>query len=241
MEPRRPAGRHHPLRLRGVNLSGAEFKRKGQPLPGRFGQDYIYPEGYEIERIATAGFNTIRFPVLWERLQPDLAGDLDDAEWGRLSAVVDQARRARLTLIVDVHNYAHYRGELIGSPAVPPEAFPNLWRLLARRLLSHAHVAFGLMNEPIKIEARPWRAVTEAAVNAIRRTGARNLILVSGTDWSGAHSFVRGGPLGSNAEAFEDLRDPAGNMAFEVHQYLDSRNSGGALDCRTTERMTALL
>ncbi|MFC7738423.1 glycoside hydrolase family 5 protein [Roseomonas sp. GCM10028921] len=237
----RPSERGPALRMRGVNLSGAEYKRGGQLLPGRYGHDYFYPERAEVERVAAAGFDTIRLPVLWERLQPSLSGNLDDAEWGRLAAVVGEAKRHRLTFVLDLHNYAHYGDQIIGSAAVPVAAFAQIWSLLASRLRSEVHVAFGLMNEPIKIDGRAWRGATDHAIGAIRRTGAKNLILVSGTDWSGAHSFLRGGIGVSNAEAFADIRDPADNMAFEVHQYLDQRNSGAAWDCRTPERMVATL
>jgi endoglucanase len=58
------------------------------------------------------------------------------------------------------------------------------------------------------------------------------LVLVSGVGWDGAHNFVSGDGYGtSNARALATLRDPGGNFAFEVHQYLDDNYSGTHADC----------
>jgi endoglucanase len=62
----------------------------------------------------------------------------------------------------------------------------------------------------------------QSAVNAIRATGAKNRILVPGTSWTGAHSWIKSG----NGAAYADFKDPGDNFAFEVHQYLDKDNSG---------------
>jgi hypothetical protein len=58
-------------------------------------------------------------------------------------------------------------------------------------------------------------------LGAIRGTGARNLVLVPGVNYSGAHSWLRSG----NA-VFADVADPGKNFALEVHQYFDADSSG---------------
>ena len=135
-------------------------------------------------------------------------------------------------MILDVHNYGRYRRQSIGTPGVPARDLVSLWEGLARRYRGQYHVIFGLMNEPVDIAAPAWAKIAQDAVDAIRATGARNLILVPGTRWSGAHSWRKAPPGGvSNAEAMAGFRDPADNMAFDFHQYFDANSSGQGSDC----------
>lgn len=88
-------------------------------------------------------------------------------------------------------------------------------------------VWFGIMNEPEGISAAAWRNVAQAVTNAIRAAGANNKLLIPGTAYTGAHSWISSG----NAEAMSSFVDPAGNFAFEVHQYLDADSSGKSGTC----------
>ena len=98
---------------------------------------------------------------------------------------------------------------------------------LADAFKDDERVWFGLMNEPTGISAAAWKAIAQSVTNAIRATGARNLLLVPGTDYSGAHSWVSSG----NAEQMATFVDPGDNFAFEVHQYLDVDSSGKQGTC----------
>ncbi|MBV8616770.1 MAG: cellulase family glycosylhydrolase, partial [Acetobacteraceae bacterium] len=132
--------------LRGVNLSGAELNP--DKLPGRVGQDYIFPTLAELDQAKAAGMTVIRLPVLWERLQPALYGPLDAAELGRVRAMTDEAARRGLRVIIDAHDYGTYRGAPVGSAGVPTEAFAAFWGRMARAFAADPSVIFGLMNEP---------------------------------------------------------------------------------------------
>lgn len=223
-----PAGS---LALRGVNMAGAEFQSRR--IPGTYGTDYEYPRREEIDYFLNKGMNAFRLPFRWERLQPDLAQPFVEAELRRLDAVVSHATGRGAHVILDPHNYARYRSKLIGSEEVPTERFAAFWARLADKYRGNPRVAFGLMNEPHGLPASTWRGIAAAAIEAIRGTGAKNLILVPGVAWTGAHSWT-GGPYGEpNAVALRGLKDPAGNMAFEVHQYFDRDYSGVAPECRS--------
>jgi endoglucanase len=78
------------------------------------------------------------------------------------------------------------------------------------------------MNEPHKQSAEQTAEIMQSAVNAIRAAGINNRILVPGTSYTGAHSWIKSG----NAAAYENFKDPGNNFAFEVHQYLDKDSSG---------------
>ncbi|WP_072395373.1 glycoside hydrolase family 5 protein [Hyphomicrobium sp. CS1GBMeth3] len=217
------------LAFAGVNLAGAEFGK----VPGRYEYDYTYPQPANIDYYAGLGFNVIRLPFLWERLQPTLGAPLAAEELARLEAVVSRAGAKGQSVILDPHNYARRRiaddnwktRPFIGTSAVPTDAFADLWHRLAETYKNNPRVIFGLMNEPAGIAIDPWFAAAQAAVASIRDAGASNLILVPGIDFTGAHSWLSSGNV-----AMGKIVDPAANLAFEVHQYLDRDSSGTTPD-----------
>ena len=212
------------LWLTGVNMAGAEFG-SGR-VPGKINKDYHYPKGRDIDYFVDRGVNTFRLPFRWERLQLNLAWELEPRELALLDETVAYITGKGAHVVLDPHNYARYFGKDIGSSEVPVSAFASFWAELAAHFKENERVIFGLMNEPNRIHAEDWRKAAEAAIDAIRATGARNLILVPGTYWSGAHSWTKKRGTISNASALRDLTDPADNMAFEAHQYFDDNFSG---------------
>lgn len=215
--------------LMGVNLANAGFG--GSVRPGVHGVNYLWPKPSDIDLYADLGANAFRISFLWERMQPKLYGPLDEAEAGRLDALLKRGDERGVTVILDVHNYAAFYDQLIGSSAVPTDAFVDLWRRLAQRAKDHPSAAFGLMNEPNKHKAAEWAPIAQAALIAIRSVGAMQMVLVPGTKWSGAHAWLaKDGEL-SNAEAVGTIKDPAQNIVFEVHQYFDSNTSGTSPTC----------
>lgn len=211
-----------PLPFTGVNLSGAEFGPISDGKPQVYGKNYTYPTAAELAYFAGKGMNVIRLPFHWENLQPALKQKLDPTELGRLRTVVKQATGQGLTVLIDPHNYARYHGKVIGGPEVSDEDFADFWGRLAGEFRDDARVWFGLVNEPHGEPAEQWLASANAAIAAIRRAGAHNLILVPGTDWTGAHSWIKSG----NAAVMPGVQDPEQHCVIEVHQYLDADCSG---------------
>lgn len=76
-------------------------------------------------------------------------------------------------------------------------------------------------------------ANNQAAINAIRATGAKQLILAPGGGWTGGHSWTTGyaGNTPPNSEVMVKLTDSLNNTAFDIHEYLDSDFSGGHALC----------
>ncbi|MEZ5923166.1 MAG: glycoside hydrolase family 5 protein [Hyphomicrobiaceae bacterium] len=210
----------------GINLAGAEF---GDIVPGEHGTDFMYPTAANVAYFADLGFSCLRVPFRWERLQPELGSPLDIAELDRLLGLVSEITSRGLTAIVDPHNYARRRiaadgwaaEHLIGSEHVPSEAFASFWRQLAIFLIDNERVALGLMNEPYGLSADHWLKIANGAIAAIRDIGAEQLLLVPGTRYSGAHSW-----LGAGNAAMSGVIDPLNHFAIEVHQYFDGNSSG---------------
>jgi endoglucanase len=153
-------------------------------------------------------------------------------ELRRLDQVVKQASARDMHVVLDVHNYAAYRREPIGAANVATDALGDLWRRLADQFQSDPKIIFGLMNEPKGLRTETWLEAANFAIAAIRQTGARNLILVPGNGWSGAHSWMSRGYGTPNAEVMLGVKDPSDNYAYDAHQYLDSDYSGTHPPCR---------
>ena len=106
------------------------------------------------------------------------------------------------------------------------------WAKLAKLYANDDQVVFGLMNEPNTMPVAQWVDAANAATDAIRnKAGAKNLILVPGTAWTGAHSWLKPIDGEPNGVALKDFHDPGNNFAFEVHQYFDDDFSGTKGNC----------
>lgn len=225
-------------RLYGVSLAGADFGERS--LPGKYGVDYIYPTTQEVDYFVKKGMNVFRIPFRWERLQQTLMGEFDSNEQKRLAEVVGYIVDKGAWAILDPHNYARYHDDIIGE-GTEIEAFADFWRRLAS-LFTHSRVIYGLVNEPHTMKTELWLEGANAAISAIRQTGASNLVLVPGNAWSGAHSWQQDWYGTPNGEVMLGVSDPVDNLAFEVHQYMDDDSSGTTLECVSSsigsERLT---
>ena len=199
------------LEYAGVNLAGAEFNSSKKP--GALHKDYTFPSESDYAYYASKGMNIVRLPFLWERLQPQAHGALDGGQLSLLRTAVKRAKAHNLRVVLDVHNYAKYSGKRIGTAEAPVAVFADFWSKLATEFKDDDWVVFGLMNEPNGIDAGSWADAAQAGLDAIRATGARNLVLVPGTAYSGAHSW-NGTSYGgvSNGQALLAITDPANRI-----------------------------
>jgi len=208
----------------GVNQSGAEFG--DTKIPGTLGTDYTWPSPSSIDYFVQQGMNTFRVPFKVERLSPlnqGITGSFDQTYLNGLKTIVNYITNKGAYAILDPHNYMRYNGNTITSTA----NFQTWWTNLANQFKSNSKVIFDIMNEPHDMDASVVFNLNQAAVNGIRSTSATNLILVEGTAWTGAWSWVSSG----NANYFGAISDPLNNTAIEMHQYLDSDSSGTSANC----------
>jgi hypothetical protein len=227
--------------LRGVNLAAGSFAASdsnggfGTGNPGRYGQDYTYETPSSYTFLAGRGVRLVRLAVNWERLQPRPFGPLDDAELARVREALGHASAAGLTVIIDLHNYGDYavgggtqgppRLLRLGSDELPTTALADFWRRMSRAATDPSVVGLGLLNEPTRLAADGragaliWEHAAQQAVDAIRATGDRRAILVSGYTPMGPPSWGQMHPV-----AWID--DPAHRVAYESHAYFDHDGSG---------------
>jgi len=215
----------HSLKYEGVNLAGGEFgcySPTWQTAGNVLGKDYLYPTLQEIDYFAAKGMNTIRLP--FKAVRVNYGDNADDL--AAMHKVVDYAQSKGVTVVLDMHDYGYTgTGKLIGHDSGSVTEFAAQWKLVAGEFKSDPNVIFGLMNEPHQQTTPEWLTGANAAIAAIREVGGTQQILVPGGRWDGAHDWV-GNTWTQNASVMRGVKDPLNKFAFEVHQYLDSDNSG---------------
>jgi endoglucanase len=217
------------MTFKGMNIAGAEFN-PNRPSAKHF-KDYIWPTNKNLEDMKALGFNTVRVPFAWERMQPNSFNALNEDEAKQLDRIIQQSHLIGLNVIIDPHSYGHYKEQELKVNQIGAKMFADFWARLAKRYGKYPNVIFGLMNEPYKQTAADWAKIAQLGVDAIRNTGASQLILVPGTIWSGMHSWQNKVGELSNAEALLTINDPLENYAYEMHQYFDSDSSGTHQEC----------
>ncbi|KAK0391522.1 hypothetical protein NLU13_1022 [Sarocladium strictum] len=243
----------------GVAESGGEFglyiDENGDKLgiPGRFDADYAFANPNTVDTfVDEQGFNLFRVAFVLERMCPmetGLGATFNETSPRRLVggtvACCPGSQLTRTDAILDPHNYMRYNdpyqlpmsGSVIGNTSDPDaattEQFAEFWHELAGRFKDNERVAFGIMNEPHDMPTQLVFDNNQAAVDAIRATGATNLILVPGNNWSGGHSWTQnwGGDLLPNSEFMGKIKDPANNWVLDIHEYLDADFSGTKSEC----------
>jgi endoglucanase len=210
--------------LVGVNIDGGELN--SSDAVDTLHTDYIYPSKAEIDYFASKGLKIIRVPFELSRLELSPGAPLDTTTLGYLKQIVSWAAADGVTVLLDPHDYGYAWGHLIGTDSgdTTNVQFGNFWSEVAAAFKSYPNVAFGIMNEPHVQTAEEWAVSDNAAIAAIRQTGATQEIMVPGVDYTNAGNWI----VSRSAAAINPstIVDPGHNYAFEVHEYLDPNSSG---------------
>ncbi|KAG2132688.1 glycoside hydrolase family 5 protein [Suillus bovinus] len=230
-----------PLQFAGVNIAGFDF---GCGTDGTCVASNAVPPIYQLSGIdglgqmqhfVNDGYNVFRLPVGWQYLTNDqMTGVLDETQFSKYNMLVSDCLSTGAYCEIDIHNYARYNGQVIGQGGPSNEIFAELWSNIASHWKDETRVIFGIMNEPHDIpNLAAWAESVQSAVTAIREAGATTqIILLPGTDWASAKTFVSSG----SAEALSTVHNPDGtytNLVMDVHKYLDNDGSGSNAECVT--------
>lgn len=183
-----------------VNMGNALETPKGYNWGGR-----RYTQA-DYQRIADAGFDTVRIPVRWSdftgpapafRIHPDFA-ELADQQ-------VAWATGAGLNVVLNVHHFE----EIMDNPMSQMGRFAAIWTELAERYASLPEtVWFEVLNEPHKnLKGREMRQAQALALSIIRKKHPERIVILGGEEWSGIRT------LGTNLST----DDP--NVVYTFHYY----------------------
>jgi len=219
------AGR--PVRLRGVNRSGAEYA-----CAQGWGIFDGPSDSVSVQAIASWQANVVRVPLnetCWLGINGVTPAYSGDTYRRAIADYVARLERSGLFVILDLHWTAAGTAVALGQAPMPNrDHTPEFWRQVARTFKDDNRVLFDLFNEPFPDnnadtpEAwRCWRdggscsgmtyqaAGMQELVDAVRGTGATNVILLGGVRYASTLS----GWLASEPV------DPLHNLAASWHIY----------------------
>lgn len=213
-----------PVTLRGVNAASMEWTSNG--------------EGHILDTVQAAikdwHVNIIRLPLAQDRWFGKAPEQKDDGKAYRelVKQVVDVCSDQGCYILLDLHwSDAGEWGKQIGQHNMPDQNSVAFWKKVAAAYKNNPAVLFDLYNEPHDVSWDIWqkggqvternrRAGTEntyeavgmqALLDTVRATGAKNVVVVGGIDWSYDMSgFLNG----------RQLLDPKGNgIIYANHAY----------------------
>ena len=120
----------------GVNLASAS----GGSVPGVLGTDYVMPKMEDLYYFNAKGVKLFRFPFRWKRIQSELGGPLVEKDIAAMEAVVAEANRLGMWVMLDMHDYASYgvsydeENDILGAQGKPLLPDTTFWH---RRALPH--------------------------------------------------------------------------------------------------------
>jgi endoglucanase len=161
--------------MKGINLGN----RLDAPNEGDWG-GVIQAEDFPF--IAQRGFDHVRIPIKFSGHALATAPyTIDAAFFSRVDTILDQAAAANLAVVVDMHHY----DELASDAAAHRDRFVALWTQIAARYQSRPDtVAFELLNEPNTQLDTTWNDVVLPAIQAVRATNPRRLLIVDSVFWA---------------------------------------------------------
>lgn len=142
------------------------------------GWSYDFNPGH-LQLIADAGFDTLRLPLrvgsYWQdnRIDPRFAY--------LMTSVVEDARSAGLTVIVDLHHFDAF----IAKPDLHGESFVAIWAALSTHFKGQTGLIFELLNEPSdQVETAQMLPFYDRALAEIREHHPDAWVIFGGARWN---------------------------------------------------------
>lgn len=161
--------------MKGINLGN----RLEAPNEGDWGGTV---QAGDFPFIAKRGFDHVRIPIRFSgHAAASAPYTIDAAFFTRIDTVLDQATAANLAVVVDMHAF----DELAAGVSAQRDRFVGLWTQIATHYQDRPDtVAFELYNEPNGQLDTMWNDVMVPAIQAIRASNPRRLLIVDSVFWA---------------------------------------------------------
>jgi len=235
----------------GTNLAGNEFSVTSAGYDRSAGYQGVVHNSADFAYAYSQGLRTVRYPVVWERLQPTLNGALDPAHLTDLNTVLQAAYANGMTISLDLHNYARYTTAAANANAGIPMStagtvnanhLADLWTKINTYVQADvgrrtAMLAYDLMNEPHDLAPEQSITPNVAGLSYAFDTGvagwnvegaaAVTLDTALSHDGAGSASFPYTGTQTRLREGVNASRNLSGNgLAFSVWVYVPPGATG---------------
>lgn len=160
----------------GVNLGNA-FEA---PAEGAWG---VRLAAEDFDRIAKAGFDSVRIPVRWSAHAGDAPPyTIDPAFFARVDWAIDQALSRGLAVVLNQHHF----NELYADPAGQRDRFIALWRQIAQHYRDRPPALFfEILNEPHdRLDRQQWNQLLADTVPVIRASNPTRILVVGPAGWN---------------------------------------------------------
>ena len=174
------------------------------PDPQKLHQEGTMTQEY-FEEVFSYGGNVVRIPIHPEHWQQD-----EYYLWRYLDPIVEWSVENNMYVILDMHcigNIETDKGEEMPIGGNTKEYASEFWSMVAERYKDIPNVLFEIYNEPTYINQQAWAENAVKLVDTIRNTGAEQIIIVSGTDYSYSLKYWMSNPID----------DP--NVIYAMHIY----------------------
>ena len=147
-------------------------------------------EKADLERIAAAGFDTVRIPVRWHNKSMDTPPYTIDPQWmDRVQQIVDWALAEDLNVILNSHHF----DPIHEDPLAVADWHGGVWKQIAARFEGYPEdkLWFELENEPHKnFDHSNLIETLTPALNEVRALHPTRAVIIGGENWSGIDSLA---------------------------------------------------
>jgi endoglucanase len=161
----------------GVNLGNA----LEAPNEGDWGM--VIREKY-IQKIADAGFESVRVPIRWNaHTGTNTPFTIDQSFIERVDQVLDWVLERDMLAIINIHHF----NELMENPQSEKDRFLAIWKQLSEHYSDYStDLVFEILNEPhSNLTPSLWNRYLEEALEVIRKTNPNRVVMVGTSPWGG--------------------------------------------------------
>jgi len=161
---------------RGVNMGNA----LEAPSEGQWGM--TLKEDY-FQRVAEAGFDSVRIPIRWSSHTMKAAPyAIDESFAQRVDWAIEQCLSRDLLAVINIHHYE----EMASEPAKHKARYLAMWQHIAERYADYdQRLVFELLNEPNgSLSPALWNEIAAEALAVVRQSNPTRDVIIGPGHWN---------------------------------------------------------